>query len=331
MKVLIIGGNGNISWHCTNATLKNGHEVYVLNRGITVLTRKAIAKDVKQLTVDIADASAVEKVLDDQKFDAVVDFLCYKPVDAIRDIRLFRERTQHFIFISSAANYERKGFSEPITEERRLVSDLWEYSKNKILCEKLFMEAFNKLKFPVTIIRPGHTYDTLVPEAAGNGDWTIARRIIEHKPILLHGNGHSLWTLTHSADFASAFIGVLGKKESLGESYHITSDEVLTWEEITRIVASALGNSQPDIVHISPEDLMREDFNLGVGIVAHKMWDDVYDNTKVKRLVPGWQAKIDFQTGIQQTISWLLEKKARQRVNQRLDGLVERICQNYKE
>lgn len=329
MKVLMIGGNGNISWHCTHKLITEGHEVYVLNRGVTVLTRKSLDQGTIHLIADIANSSEVGKVLADHKFDVVVDFLCYKKEHAYRDITMFGKKTKQFIFISSAANYKREGFSEPITEDRLLEGNSWEYSKNKIICEKIFMEAYKKDGFPVTIIRPGHTYDTLIPEAVGNGDWTIAKRIIEHRPIVVHGNGRSLWTLTHSKDFAEAFFGVVGKKESVGESYHITSDEVLTWSEITKEIASFLGNNTPNIVYVSPENILKENYDLGIGIIAHKMWNDVYDNRKIKALVPGWEAHIKFQDGIRETISWLLANKARQRVNVELDQLIDKISKEY--
>jgi Nucleoside-diphosphate-sugar epimerases len=330
MKILMIGGSGNISWHCTNKLLENGHDVYVLNRKCTILTRRELNPNAKRIVADINDLQSVKQLLGNTKFDIVADFICYKMEDAQRDIELFGHNTKHFIFISSAGNYKREGYCLPITEERELTSINWEYSKNKIQCEQIFMKAYREQNFPVTIIRPGHTYDTLIPEAVGNGDWTIAKRIIEKKPIIVHGDGTVWWTLTNSYDFAAAFAGVAEDTETIGEAYHIVGDEVLTWNEITHTVAHALGNPMPDIVYIPAKTIELEEPVWGAGITEHKMWCDVYDNSKIKQVVPTWKTQVSLRNGIEHTVNWLNEKECRKRVNLGLDHLIDKLCTKYR-
>lgn len=329
MKILIIGGSGNISWHCTNKLLEAGHEVYVLNRKCTVLTRRELNPSAKRIIGDINDIPLMKEKLQGASFDVVVDFICYKEEDAYRDIELFSNITKHYIFISSAGNYKRKGYHVPITEARELGCINWEYSKNKIKCENVFMKAYAESGFPVTIVRPGHTYDTLIPEAVGNGDWTIAQRIIDKKPIVIHGDGTVWWTLTNSYDFANAFIGLVENPDTIGEAYHIVGDEVLDWREITYTVARALGNPNPDIVYIPAEIIEMEDPNFGVGITEHKMWCDIYDNSKIKSVVPTWKTQVSLKCGIEKTVEWLKEKEVRRRINANLDSLIDEMCRKY--
>lgn len=330
MKILIIGGTGNISWHCTNRLLEHGHDVYVLNRNLTVASRKGLNPGAKRIIADINAISSIQQLLEETIFDVVADFICYKKEDAERDIELFSHKTKHFIFISSAGNYKRDGYHLPITEDRELASINWEYSKNKIQCEEKFLKAYREKGFPLTIIRPGHTYDTLIPEAVGNGDWTIAKRIIEKKPIVVHGDGTVWWTLTNSYDFASAFAGVAEDIETIGEAYHIVGDEVLDWNEITHIVANALGVSMPDIVYIPAKTIEQADPKWGAGITEHKMWCDIYDNSKIKLVVPKWKTEISLRNGIVHTIDWLRGQESRRRVNKNLDNLIDELCTKYR-
>lgn len=330
MKILIIGGSGNISWHCVEKLAQRGNEVWVLNRRRTVVTRREFINTNIHLSVmDINEKENVKKNLANIRFDLVIDFLCFKLEDAIRDVELFEGKTKQFIYISSAANYNRNGIRYPITEESSILNDSWQYAKNKIQCEKFFLEKYRQNNFPVTIIRPGHTYDTILPEAVGNGDWTNALRIMNGKPIIVHGDGNTLWTVTHSSDFAEALVELVGNKSTIGESYHITSDEILTWNQITNILMEQLGNSHSKIVYIPSSIIYREDECLGSGLIGHKMWCDFYDNSKVMRITNGWKAEVKFEKGISNTIKWLQEDIRRQRVNKELDNVISRLCNLY--
>lgn len=329
MKVLFLGGNGNISWYCATKAQEAGHEVWILNRGKTIATRRACPFNVKQLYADMRDVSSVKNALGNMKFDVVADFICYTPEQAFIDVELFRSRTKQFIFISSAANYQRPLRQYLITESTPLHNPQWEYAQNKIDCEKIFLEFFQKENFPITIVRPAHTYDTIIPDAVGNGDWTIAKRMIEGKPIVLHGDGSTLWTLTHSEDFAKAFIELFKNPATIGEAFHITSDERLTWRQITEIVAEALHVSSPRIVYVPSEIIAQLNPDLGKGLLGHKTWCDMYDNSKIKSVAKGWQAHISFERGIRRTINWLKADKNRQRINLKLDLFLDNLCKDF--
>jgi len=326
MKILIIGGTGNISWHCVNALISQGHDICVLNRNQTLKTRRKVAQEINSVIMDINDIMAVNQLLDKERFDVIVDFLCYTPVDAKRDLALFSGRCRQFIYCSSAAVYKRKNENQSITEERMLDAEGWEYSQNKIFCEEIFLEAYRKDQFPITIIRPGHTYDTLIPEAVGFGDWTIAQRILQNKPVVVHDKGNSLWTLTHSMDFASAFIGIVGECSSIGEAYHITSNEVLTWNDIMFVLAKALGKDSPNIKYVPTEKILLANYNLGISLIGHKKWNDIYNNNKIKKINPLWKPQILFEKGIKMSIDWLLENPDRQRINVNLDKIIDELC-----
>lgn len=322
MRVLIIGGTGNISWHCVARAQQCGHKVCVMNRGETIKTRKALPNGVSQIYADIRDVVAVKKALDGMRFDVVVDFICYTPLQALIDVELFSNITKQFIFISSAACYQRSGFSAckyPITESAPLYSYKWKYAKNKIDCENIFMEHYEQSKFPITIVRPGHTYDTIIPDAVGNGDWTVAKRMIEGKPIIIHGDGTTLWTVTHSEDFARALVGLFHNSAAIGESFHITSDEWLTWRQISIEVANSLNAPLPVLIYIPSETIALKNPTLGAGLLGHKSWCDIYDNSKIKSVVAGWEATISFKEGIKRTVEWLEADKVRQRVDSKLD------------
>ncbi len=191
------------------------------------------------------------------------------------------------------------------------------------------MDYYKKEGFPITIVRPGHTYDTLIPEAVGNGDWTNVKRMIEGKPILIHGDGSTVWTVTHSEDFANAFVKLFNNQSAIGEIFHITNDELLTWSMIVKMTGFAVGVGSPEIVHVPSEVLAKWNLALGEGLLGHKMWCDVYDNSKIKSIAKGWQAKIKFEEGIERTINWLREDKNRQRVNKDLDKFIDKMCKRF--
>jgi len=328
MKILFIGGTGNISWHCVAKAQQAGYEIWILNRALTVKTRRPCHQNVKRLFVDIRDIDSVKKALNGMEFDVVADFICFTPDQARLDIELFKNITKQFIFISSAGNYQRP-CTYPITESTPLFNPDWAYAQNKIDCEKVFLEQYKKENFPVTIVRPGHTYDTHIPDAVGNGDWTIAKRMIEGKPIVIHGDGSALWTVTHAEDFARAFIELFGNSAAIGEAFHITSDEWLTWQQISEMVAEALGVKNPSFMYIPSNIIAKANPELGQNLLGHKIWCDIYDNSKIKSIAKGWQANIKFAEGIRQSIDWLKADSDRQRINHGLDLFLDNLCENY--
>ncbi len=237
MKVLFIGGSGIISSACSVLAVEQGIDLYLLNRGRT--SHRPIPMGTKVLYGDIRDRAAVAEMLADHTFDVVVDWVAFTPDHIATDLALFRGRAGQYIFISSASAYQKPPSRLPITEETPLDNPFWEYSRNKIACEAMLTAAHHDGDFPVTIVRPSHTYDrTLLPL---HGGYTIIDRIRRGKPLLIHGDGTSLWTLTHHRDFARAFLGLVGEPRSIGEAYHITSDEWLTWNEIARLLGEAVG------------------------------------------------------------------------------------------
>ena len=325
MKVLFIGGTGNISWYCTMKAIEEGHDVFILNRGKTIRTRREPPEGVKQLHADMRYPSSVKKALNGLSFDVVADFICYKPEQAHMDVELFRGITKQFVFISSTAVYQRPCVY-PITEDNP-VCNTWEYAQDKIWCERIFMERFRSDGFPVTIVRPGHTYDTLVPDALGSGDWTNCQRMLDGKPIVVLGDGTNLWTLTHAEDFADAFVRLFGTV--IGGVYHITGDELLTWREITMLVGDALG-VKPDVVFVPSETINKLNPIIGAGLLGHKTWCDIYDNSKIKDSAKGWKQKILFRDGIRRTINWLRESRIRQRINPEIDVFIDDLCRRYR-
>lgn len=328
MKVLFIGGNGNISWHCSVKAVQEGHDVCALNRGLSSPSKKLLPGCVTHIKADIRDAKALKAALAGQQFDAVVDFLCYNRNHAKAAVELFAGAVKQYIFISSAANYQRYPTALPFTEDAPK-SSFWQYAKNKIECEEEFLLAHRERKFPVTIVRPGHTYDTIVPDAVGNGDWTVTARMLAGKPILLHGDGTSLWTLTHARDFAAALVQLLGSGRSIGQAYHITSDELLTWREIIVREALALGLDRVSAVFVPSAEIMRRDPGLGGGLLGHKTWCDIYDNSKIRAAAGGWKATVTFEKGIAETYAWFNEDTARRAINSKLDSFLDGLIAEF--
>ncbi len=308
-----------------------GHDVWVLNRRRTLKTRRSIDDlDIHIIKADIRDISNIKKIMENEYWDVVLDFICYKAEDAYADIEFFKGKIKQFIFISSGANYDRSKVTYPITENAVLGAENWDYVKGKIDCEEVFIKEWRKSKFPITIIRPGHTYDTLLPDAVGNGDWTNAQRMQIGQPIVVHGDGTNLWTITHGEDMATAIEALLGNEKAYGEVYHITSDEHLNWIEITRLLGNALKIGNPEIIFVPSIKILEEDFSVGIGIVGHKMWPDIYDNSKIKSIAYGWKAEKDAEKGIYESVKWLQEDSGRQRVNSNLNAVIDRLCERYR-
>lgn len=325
MKVLFIGGTGTISSAITRQLLDRGDELYLLNRG----TRNdALPAGVNILKADINDEAAVSKLIANLEFDVVADFIAFVPAQLERDYRLFNGKTKQFMFISSASAYQTPLSDYRITEGTPLSNPYWEYSRNKIACEDYLMKQYRENGFPITIVRPSHTYDERsIPLGVhgSKGSWQVAKRMLENKPVIIHGDGTSLWTMTHNSDFAKGFIGLMGNIHAIGESVHITSDETVTWNQIYEIIADALG-VKLKAVHVSSEFLAacsKEDYRGG--LLGDKANSVVFDNSKLKRLVPEFVATTRLDQGIKQTIKNILAHPELQKEDKDFDIWCDKV------
>ena len=327
MKVLFIGGTGFISTAVSRQAIAKGFELYLLNRG----SRPAQLPGCHSLTADIHNPEDVRTALQDLKFDVVVDWIAYTPEDIERDLALFRGRVKQYVFISSASAYQKPPAHYLITESTPLHNPYWEYSRNKIACEERLMHAYRDEGFPVTIVRPSLTYDPNFPIAIGGwGCYTLADRLKRGLPIIVHGDGSSLWVVTHAEDFGRGFLGLLGNGRALGHAFHITSDEVLTWDQIYQTIAEALG-VEAKIVHIPSDFIARVAPQLGASLLGDKTWSAVFDNSKIKAFVPGFQAAIPFREGIRRTLAWFAADDRRQRIDEAVNTEMDHILKAYAE
>jgi len=323
MKVLFIGGTGIISSACAQLAVERGIELYLLNRG---LTRRPVPDGAQILKGDIRDRNSVKSALGSRDFDVVVDWIAFTPEQVENDIELFRGRTQQYIFISSASAYQTPPAKLPVTESTPLSNPYWEYSRNKIACEERLMRAYHEDGLPVTIVRPSHTYDcTLLPM---HGGYTIVDRMRKGQKVVVHGDGSSLWVLTHHRDFAKGFIGLLGNRQAVGEAFQITSDELLTWNQIFEIVAEAAG-VKADIVHIPSEIIARYDSEWGDSLLGDKTHSMLFDNSKIKRCVPDFGATIPFRRGAQEIINWYDTNPDQQIIDAALNNTIDQIIRDY--
>jgi len=324
MKVLFIGGTGIISSACSELAVARGIDLYHLNRGKSVSVRAI--NGVKTIQADIRNFSEAQKALGDHHFDVVVNWIGFTPEQIQADIELFTGRTEQYVFISSASIYETPPGKLPITENTILSNPYWEYSRIKIACEDHLRKTYEDQGFPYTIVRPSHTYDkTLIPLQGGI---TTLMRMKRGLPVLVHGDGSSIWTLTHHKDFAKGLVGLLGQKKAINEAYHITSDEWLTWDRIFRLMADAL-DVEPHMVHIPSEIVARYDPVFGEGLLGDKAHSMIFDNSKIKALVPDFSADIPFEQGAREIVSWYLEDVSRQKINDHLNGLFDKMIQDY--
>jgi nucleoside-diphosphate-sugar epimerase len=320
-RVLFIGGSGVISSACSRVAVDSGIELFVLNRGRS--TARPLPPGVNVLRADIREPGSVRDILDDREFDAVVDWVAFTPGHVRTDIDLFRGRTGQYVFISSASAYQTPPSRMPVTESTPLRNPYWQYSRDKIACEDLLVAAYREEGFPATIIRPSHTYDaTLVPF---DGGWTVLGRMLAGKPVIVHGDGTSLWTLTHHDDFARAFVPLLGHPRTLGEAIHITSDDVLTWNQIAWSLAAALGVTAR-LVHVPSDAIAVTDPDWGAGLLGDKAHSLVFDNAKLRGIVPGWRAVIPFEQGARQIVDWYLADPARQVTDAALDAVMDKLA-----
>ena len=291
MKVLFIGGTGIISSACSQLALAKGIDLYLLNRGQSM---RPTPEGAKVLHGDIRDPASARSALGNLQFDAVVDWVAFTTGHIEADLDLFRGRTGQYVFISSASAYQTPPAGLPVTELSVLDNPYWLYSRKKIACEERLVRAYREEKYPITIVRPSHTYDcTLLPM---DGGYTVVNRMLQGKPVIVHGDGTSLWTLTHHADFAKGFVGLLGNPHAIGDAIHITSDEWLTWNQIFETVARAAG-AQAHIVHVPSDLIAAYNPDWGDGLLGDKSHSMIFDNSKIKRLVPDFAATIPFARG----------------------------------
>lgn len=318
-KALFIGGTGTISSAITQQLSKDPDwELYLLNRG----SRSAeLPQNVRLITADIYDEASVKEKLGDLCFDVVAEFIAYEPEHVQRDIRMFSGKTKQYIFISSASAYQKPLSDYRITESTPLSNPYWEYSRLKIACEQVLMEEYRAKGFPITIVRPSHTYcERSVPVAlhGNNGSWQVIDRMLKGKPVIVPGDGSNLWTLTFNEDFAKGFIGLMGNAHAIGEAVHITSDESLTWNQIYRIIADALG-VQARLVHISTDFLAACKPGLEGELIGDKCNTVVFDNSKLKRLVPGFCADVRFDQGVRRVLKKVLNDPKLQKADPEFD------------
>ena len=323
MKVLFIGGTGVISSACTELAVHLGIDLYLLNRG---QSGRSQPHGVRHLRGDIDDSN-IANLLDGHQWDAVVNWIVFTPDHLERDINLFKGNTRQYIFISSASVYQTPPSNLPVKESTLLDNPYWEYSQQKIACEERLIRAYQEEKFPMTIVRPSHTYNpSKIPLFGG---YTTLRRMIDRKEVLVYGDGTSLWTLTHHKDFAKGFVPLLGNSRAIGEVFHITSDEWLNWNQIYGIMGQALGVT-PHLVHIPSDLVAAYDAEIGAGLLGDKSNSMIFDNSKIKRLVPDFACTIPFSRGAEEIVEWYSADPARQEVDEERDKLIDQIITAYK-
>jgi nucleoside-diphosphate-sugar epimerase len=339
MKVLFIGGTGTISSAITRLSVELGWEVFLLNRGgrnnefsSNLITQ--IACDIRAEEVSAIKAKLETALGTTKKFDVVVDFIGFVESHVEKDFAIFNGLCKQFMFISSASAYQKPLSSYLITESTPLANPFWQYSRDKIACEEFLMHKYRECGFPVTIIRPSHTYDERsVPLGVhgNNGSWQVIKRMLDGKPVIIHGDGTSLWTMTHNIDFAAAFVKLMGNIHAIGEAVHITSDESVTWNQIYQIIADTL-NVELKAVHVPSETLDKLSggrYDFKGGLLGDKANTVVFDNTKIKRLAPGFSAKIRLDEGIKMTIKNILSNNSLQKEDPEFDLWCDKVIELF--
>lgn len=329
MKILFLGGTGIISTACTELAVSRGHDVTLLNR-----SGRALVAGTHTLAADINDPAASAVVLAAHTWDAVVDFLAYNPAQIEQRLALFRGRTRQYVFISSASAYQKPLRGHPyITESTPLANPFWDYSRNKIACEERLLQALRDEQFPVTVVRPSLTYgNTVIPLAVNSWfqSYTALARLRSGKPVIIPGDGLTLWTITHNTDFAKGLVGLLGHAGSIGHAFHITSDEALTWNEIYRQTAEAAGVTNPRFVHIASDFITTCLPDLLGSLLGDKSCTALFDNTKIKRFVPDYVAPTRFRDGITRTIAWFDADPKRQVIDTAADAKWDKLIAAYE-
>ncbi len=329
MKVLFIGGTGIISTAATRLAAERRIELTLLRRG---QTSADLPKSVETITADVANEASMVQVLGNRSFDAVVDFIVRAPADAERDIRLFRDRTRQFIFISSASAYQRPVGHYLITESTPLINPFWQYSRTKIANEERFMQAYREEGFPITIVRPSLTYgDTqiVLPVNSWGKSFTLIDRMRRGKKVIVPGDGSSLWVITHNSDFAQGLVGLLGHQQAIGHAFHITSDEVMTWDQFYEITAQAAG-AKAKIVHIASDFICACLPDMLGSLIGDKASSVVFDNSKIKSFVPDFCAKVSYAEGVKRTIDWFDADPRRKEIDEDANATWDKLIDAYE-
>ncbi|NYE19787.1 NAD-dependent epimerase/dehydratase family protein [Microbacterium immunditiarum] len=320
-RILFIGGTGTISAACVARAAAIGHDVTVLNRGTG---RRPLPDGIRVLRADVRDAASVRSAIGDESFDVVCEFLAFTPDHVRADLELFEGRTGQYVFISSASAYDTPPKRLPVTESTPLRNPFWQYSRDKIACEDLLVAAYRKRGVPITIVRPSHTYDELLLPTSGH--WTDIARMRAGRPVIVHGDGTSLWTLTHSSDFAVAFTALLANPYAIGETFHITGDHAPTWNQIYGWLADAAGVTDPHLVHVASETMAAFAPDLGPGLLGDKAHSMVFDNAKVKALAPEFRTTITFDEGARRIVEHYDAHPELQVVDDDLDAAFDRMA-----
>lgn len=333
MRILIIGGTGTISSAITRQLAASGHDLWLLNRGNR---KNEVPTGVKQIICDINDEAEVLRQIGDTMFDTVCEFIGFLPSQVERDIRLFKGRTRQYVYISSASAYNKPARSHIITEGTTLANPYWQYSRDKIACEELLMKEYRENGFPATIIRPSHTYcERSVPVSVHGlkGSWQVLKRMIDGKPVIVNGDGSSLWTLTWNEDFAKGFIGLLGNPKAVGEAFQIMSDEQLTWNQIYQCIANALGTefkpyyvASDFLATVAPKE-----YDFTGNLLGDKSVTVVFDCTKLKRAVPGFQATTRFDEGVRRCVAYLMSHPELQIEEPEFDAWCDRVIDTLEQ
>ena len=327
MKILFLGGTGNISADCAALLHQRGHEILVLSRGKT-----AVPPGYRAVQADRKDPAAMRTALKGLQPEAVVNFLGYDLPDVQVDYDLFNGVVRQYVFISSTVVYAKPPPRLPVTEDTPLGNPYWDYAEKKLACEGWLQERRQEAGFPVTVVRPSHTYSKRwIPNPVSSGSYTFAARLEQGKPVFVHDQGESPWTLTTTTDFAVGLAGLIGKPEAIGESFHITSDEVLTWNQIYVEIADALGVASPQIVQVPTDFICQVAPQLTGTLKGDKAHPAAFDNAKIKRLVPEFRCRTPFRVGVRESVRWLREHPDQQNLKPELDELIEKVIAAWQK
>jgi nucleoside-diphosphate-sugar epimerase len=326
MKILFVGGTGNISTECAALLHERGHDILVLSRG-----RQAVPAPYRAIQADRKDATAMRTVLKGSDVDVVINFLGYDLPDVETDYSLFGGAIRHYFFISTTSVYARPAPRLPLTEQTPLGNRLWDYAQKKLACEQWLLERWRETGFPVTIVRPSHTYSRRwVPNPVSSASYSFAARLERGQPVFVPDAGENPWTLTAAADFAVGLAGLVGKPETVGESFHITSDETLTWNQIVAEIAAAVGASSPCVEKIPVEFICRIAPRLIGTLKSDKANPGVFDNSKIKRFVPEFKCRIPFRVGVRESVAWLRQHPEAQNLDPAVDATCDQVIAAWR-
>jgi nucleoside-diphosphate-sugar epimerase len=327
MKILFIGGTGNISGDCAALLHQRGHEITVVTRG-----RSTIPAGYRAVVADRKDSASMRRALQGVQPEVVLNFLGYELAEAQADFELFQGSVRQYVFISSATVYAKPPAKLPVTEDAPLGNAWWEYAQKKLVCEEWLRQKQRAAGFPVTIVRPSHTYSKLwVPNPVSSSSFTFAVRLEQGKPVFVPDKGENPWTLTAASDFACGLAGLVGNSKAIGEAFHITSDEVLTWNQIVSEIAQAMGATAPNVAKVPTDFICRIAPQMTGSLKGDKAQPGVFDNSKIKRVVPGFECRKPFRVGVRESVDWLRQHPEAQNLNPKIDVLCDRMVEAWQK